>query len=224
MGLFPRIIHAWNLSPTEAQSLQCRLAQQVCFEVPQRVETVAGLDVSVQGERGWAAVVIWHVTAQKVLESVVAEGAVAFPYVPGLLSFREVPLLLKALAQLRTTPDVLMVDGQGLAHPRRCGLATHLGVLLDWPSVGVAKSRLVGCCDEPNLEKGSWTLLYDDSEVIGAVVRTRTGVRPVYVSVGHRMTLEAAVALTLRCTTRYRLPEPTRLADQIAGRRKPTPR
>jgi len=216
MGLTPRFTHPWNLSPTKAQALQRKLARRVRFEVPERMETVAGLDISVRGEQGRAAAVVWHVDRQQVLERVVVEGTVSFPYVPGLLSFREVPLLLEVLAQLRTTPDVLMVDGQGLAHPRRCGLATHLGVLLDHPAVGVAKSRLFGRHAEPGPEKGSWTPLYDDGEVIGAVVRTRTGVRPVYVSVGHRMTLEAAVALTLRCTTRYRLPEPTRLADQLS--------
>ncbi|WP_054684449.1 deoxyribonuclease V [Rhodothermus marinus] len=216
MGLTPRFTHPWNLSPAEAQALQRKLARRVRFEVPERMETVAGLDISVRGEQGRAAAVVWHVAEQQVLERAVAEGMVSFPYVPGLLSFREVPLLLEVLAQLRTTPDVLMVDGQGLAHPRRCGLATHLGVLLDHPAVGVAKSRLFGRHAEPGPEKGSWTPLYDDGEVIGAVVRTRTGVRPVYVSVGHRMTLEAAVALTLRCTTRYRLPEPTRLADQLS--------
>ncbi|SHK19346.1 deoxyribonuclease V [Rhodothermus profundi] len=216
MGLIPRVSHPWNLSPKEARALQRQLARQVRFEVPDRMETVAGLDVSVRGERGRAAVVVWQVASQQVLECVVVEGPVAFPYIPGLLSFREVPLLLQALARLRIRPDVLMVDGQGWAHPRRCGLATHLGVLLDHPSVGVAKSRLTGHHDEPGVEKGSWTLLYDNGEVIGAVVRTRTGVRPVYVSVGHRMTLEAAVALTLRCTTRFRLPEPTRRADQLS--------
>ncbi len=219
MGLASRLSHSWHLSPTEAQALQRKLARQVRFEVPERMETVAGLDVSVRGERGRAAVVVWQVATQQVLESMTIDGVVSFPYMPGLLSFREVPLLLEVLARLSTTPDVLMVDGQGVAHPRRCGLATHLGVLLDHPTVGVAKSRLVGHHAEPGPEKGSWVPLYDQGEVIGAVVRTRTGVRPVYVSVGHRMTLEAAVALTLRCTTRYRLPEPTRLADLLSRQR-----
>ncbi len=219
MGLIAQLSHEWHLSPAEARELQRRLARQVRFEVPERMETVAGLDVSVRGERGRAAVVVWQVATQQVLESMTIDGVVSFPYMPGLLSFREVPLLLKVLARLHTTPDVLMVDGQGMAHPRRCGLATHLGVLLNHPTVGVAKSRLVGQHTEPSLEKGSWVPLCDHGEVVGAVVRTRTGVRPVYVSVGHRMTLEAAVALTLRCTTRYRLPEPTRLADQLSRQR-----
>ncbi len=216
MGLRPCITHAWNLSPAAAQELQRRLARSVRFEVPVQMKTVGGLDVSVRCEQGRAAVVVWHVGRQQVLESLVVEGYVSFPYVPGLLSFREVPLLMEALARLRTIPDVLMVDGQGLAHPRRCGLATHLGVLFDHPALGVAKSRLVGKHDAPAPEKGSWAPLYDNGEEIGAVVRTRTGVRPVYVSVGHRITLEEAIALTLRCTTRYRLPEPTRLADQLS--------
>ncbi|MDQ7041021.1 MAG: deoxyribonuclease V [Rhodothermus sp.] len=221
MGLIPHVLHGWCLSPAEAQALQRKLARQVRFEVPERMETVAGLDVSVRGKRGRAAVVVWEVATQQVLESLTVDGEVSFPYIPGLLSFREVPLLLRVLARLHTTPDVLMVDGQGVAHPRRCGLATHLGVLLDHPTVGVAKSRLVGHHAAPDLEKGSWVPLYDREEVIGAVVRTRTGVRPVYVSVGHRMTLETAVALTLRCSTRYRLPEPTRLADQLSRQRAP---
>jgi deoxyribonuclease V len=142
---------------------------------------------------------------------------VSFPYVPGLLAFREGPIVLAALERLAERPDVLIFDAQGLAHPRRMGLATHLGILLDVPSVGCAKSRLCGKETEPGEEKGSWTPLLDRGEVIGAVVRTRSRVRPVYVSVGHRVDLETAVSLVLSCATKYRLPEPTRWAHRVAG-------
>ena len=136
---------------------------------------------------------------------------------PGLLSFREVPALLAALEALDQMPDLLLCDGQGLAHPRRFGLACHLGVLSGLPSIGVAKSRLIGEHAEPGLEKGSWVPLLDDGETIGAVLRTRHGVRPLYISIGHRVALETAIAYVLACTPRYRLPETTRLADRLAS-------
>jgi deoxyribonuclease V len=137
--------------------------------------------------------------------------------VPGLLAFREGPVILHALRRLKAEPDVLIFDAHGMAHPRRLGLATHLGVLLDLPSVGCAKSCLCGEYEEPGEEKGSWTHLYDDGEIIGAVVRTRDRVKPVFVSVGHRVDLESAVSLVLRCAPRYRLPETTRWAHRVAG-------
>jgi deoxyribonuclease V len=142
---------------------------------------------------------------------------ITFPYVPGLLAFREGPVVLAALEQVSDPPDVLLFDGQGLAHPRRLGLATHIGVLLDRPSIGCAKSRLCGEHEEPPAERGGWVPLRDGDEVIGGVVRTRAGVRPVYVSVGHRVDLETAVSLVVACCTRYRLPEPTRRAHRAAG-------
>jgi deoxyribonuclease V len=145
--------------------------------------------------------------------------AISFPYVPGLLTFREAPGAIAAIEALRIRPDLLLCDGQGLAHPRRCGFASHLGLALDLPSIGAAKSRLTGSHEEPGGERGDWTPLVDDGEVIGACVRTRPGARPIYVSIGHRVTLETAIRLVLRCTTRYRLPEPTRLADQLSKSR-----
>jgi deoxyribonuclease V len=148
--------------------------------------------------------------------------AVSFPYVPGLLAFREGPVVLAALAKLQDQPDVLIFDAHGLAHPRRMGLASHLGVLLDRPTVGCAKSRLVGVHEEPDESRGSWTPLTDADEWIGAVVRTRDHVRPVYVSIGHRVDLKTAISLTLGCTSRYRLPEPIRWAHRVAGG-KPLP-
>jgi deoxyribonuclease V len=149
--------------------------------------------------------------------AVVSKVPVSFPYVPGLLAFREGPVVLAALEQLMDRPDVLMFDAQGLAHPRRMGLAAHLGILLDIPAVGCAKSRLCGEHVSPGEGKGAWAALKDGDEVIGAVVRTRSRVRPVYVSIGHRVDLETAVSLVLSCAPRYRLPEPIRWAHRVAG-------
>ena len=180
-------------------------------------EVVAGVDVSVKGGWARAAVVLWSLPDLNPLQAATAESPASFPYVPGLLAFREGPVVLAALEQLDERPDVLMFDAQGLAHPRRMGLATHLGVLLDMPAVGCAKSRLCGMHDEPGEQKGCWAPLVDKDEVIGAVVRTRSHVRPVFVSIGHRVDLETAVKLVLGCAIRYRLPEPTRWAHRVAG-------
>jgi deoxyribonuclease V len=147
----------------------------------------------------------------------VARLPTRFPYVPGLLSFRELPVVLDALARLAVIPDVILCDGQGRAHPRRFGIACHLGVLLDLPTVGVGKTRLVGRHAEPGPDKGDWAPLLDDGEVIGAVLRTRAGVKPLYISVGHRISLDSAITLTLACLTRYRLPETTRAAHRLAS-------
>lgn len=181
------------------------------------VRVVGGVDVSIKKERARAAVVLLSFPDLQPLEAATAELPVGFPYVPGLLAFREGPVVLAALERLRGRPDVLIFDAQGLAHPRRMGLATHIGVLLDQPSVGCAKSRLCGEHEEPSPERGSWVPLMSGEETIGAVVRTRTDVRPLYVSVGHRVDLETAVELVFSCCTRYRLPEPTRWAHRVAG-------
>jgi deoxyribonuclease V len=180
-------------------------------------QVIAGIDVSVKERQARAAVVLLSYPDLTPFQATKAAMPVSFPYVPGLLAFREGPVVLAALEQLDDRPDVLMFDAQGLAHPRRMGLATHLGVLLDMPAVGCAKSRLCGACVEPGEQKGSWTPLVDGDEVIGAVVRTRDRVRPVFVSIGHRVDLEASVSLVLGCATRYRLPEPTRWAHRVAG-------
>jgi deoxyribonuclease V len=155
------------------------------------------------------------------VETVAAEQETRFPYIPGLLSFREAPVCLEAVGKLRRQPDLFVIDGQGVAHPRRLGLASHLGLFFDRPTIGCAKSRLIGTYDEPGPEKGACSPLYDREEVIGAVVRTRSRVKPVFVSVGHKCTLEDAIHVTLACTTRYRIPEPTRLAHQAVSRLKP---
>lgn len=179
-----------------------------------RPRRIAGCDVSVEAAAGkvFAAVVVFRWPQLERLETVTAVGAADFPYVPGYLSFREGPVLDRAFRKLSERPDLVIFDGQGIAHPRRFGLASHLGVLWDVPSVGCAKTRLVGAGDEPAVEKGSWTPLRDGDEVIGSILRTRDGVKPVFVSPGHRIDLAGAREVVLRATTRYRLPEPTRSA------------
>lgn len=210
------VAHPWSLTPTEAVALQRTLAEQVRCEAPPPLRTLAGLDVSVRGDRVRTAIVVLRLDDFAILDQATWEGPAAFPYISGLLSFREIPAILPALERLTVRPDAFMLDGQGLAHPRRCGLACHLGVLLDWPALGVAKSRLVGTHDEPGAEKGDRAALHHRGERIGTVLRTRTNVKPVYVSVGHRFTLAAAEAMTLRCALRYRLPEPNHYAHRLS--------
>jgi deoxyribonuclease V len=161
-----------------------------------------------------AAAAVLSFPALDLIETAAVKAEIRFPYIPGLLSFREMDAALAALRRLRIRPDLLLCDGHGLAHPRRFGLACHLGVLADLPAIGVAKSRLIGTHEDPAPERGSWTPLIDAGEIIGAVLRTRTAVRPVYVSIGHRVSLETAVRFVLACTRRFRLPETTRAADR----------
>lgn len=218
MAVRPVLQHPWDVSAADAREIQFRLRERfVEHPFDREPETVAGVDVSIKKGRARAAVVLLSYPALSPLKATSAEMAVSFPYVPGLLAFREGPTVLAALEQLANPPDVLMFDAQGLAHPRRMGLATHLGVLLDLPAVGCAKSLLCGTYEEPDEERGSWSALLDGDEVIGAVVRTRTSVQPVFVSIGHRVDLESAVSLVLGCVTKYRLPEPTRWAHRVAG-------
>jgi deoxyribonuclease V len=211
--------HPWQLTPHEAVALQRQLAPLVREEpLPQAPRTMAGVDMSVRGDQVQAAVVVLALPTLTIVDQAIWRGVVEFPYVPGLLSFRETPAVLRALEQLTTLPAVIMADAQGRAHPRRLGLACHLGVLLDWPVIGVAKSRLIGTFQEPPAEQGAHTPLTDRREIVGAVVRTRANAQPVYVSVGHRITLPQAIDLTLACTTRYRIPEPTRQAHLLSKR------
>jgi deoxyribonuclease V len=218
MTVRPVFTHPWDVSPAEARAIQDQLCGRVCVQPLERQpDVVAGVDVSVKGGVAKAAVVLLSYPDLVPFRAATATMSVSFPYLPGLLAFREGPVVFAALEQLTSAPDVLMFDAQGMAHPRRMGLATHLGILLDMPAVGCAKSRLCGREVMPGLKKGCWTPLEDAGEVIGAVVRTRSRVRPVYVSVGHRVDLEAAVSLVLSCATKYRLPEPTRWAHRVAG-------
>jgi deoxyribonuclease V len=183
-----------------------------------QVRIVAGVDawVEPQGDRIWAAAVALGLPDLELKESAIVCRRVAFPYRPGFLSFREAPAALAALERLRTRPDLLLVDGQGLAHPRRFGLACHIGLLAGVPTIGVAKSRLVGRYEEPGSDRGEWTPLVDDGDTIGAVLRTRPRTRPVFVSVGHCISLQTAVEFVLRCTPKFRLAEPIRLADRFS--------
>jgi len=217
--LFPTE-HPWGVrTEEEARALQRALARRVREEPldPAAVRWVGGVDVSVRDGRLRAAVVVWDCAANRLDHYALAEQPEPMPYRPGFLSFREIPVIQAAWKRLTERPEVLLVDGHGIAHPRGLGIAAHLGVLLDWPTVGVAKRRLVGRLAAPlGMERGSRAPLVWRGRVIGMAVRTRTGVKPVWVSVGHRVTLEAAVELVLRCS-RYRLPEPIRAAHRLAG-------
>lgn len=219
----PRTPHSWTVSPSRAIAIQKELADRVVARGRiGRVRLVAGADLAFTTDKTYcvAAVVVWDIRDQRVVEQVVARRPVRFPYVPGLLSFREAPAVLSAIRKLRTEPDAFMFDGQGLAHPRRFGLACHVGMIIDRPSVGCAKSILVGSCEEPAPRRGSTAPLVHKGDLVGQAVRTRDGVRPIYVSIGHRLSLSAAVEVTLLCGTRFRLPEPTRLADMLVARER----
>lgn len=215
-------LHSWDVTAQEALNIQIELAKQVS-RVSQigEVRLIAGVDMAVgrSGREGRAAVVLLDYPELKAREIQVAEAKVLFPYIPGLLSFREAPIVLGAFAKLTTTPDIVFVDGQGIAHPRRIGIASHIGLFLDLPTIGCAKSILIGHHADLPLEAGSSVPLIDRGEVIGAAVRTKTGVKPVYVSIGHKVDLDSAIKWVLACTRGYRLPEPIRLADRVAGRK-----
>jgi deoxyribonuclease V len=218
----PPAPHAWNLTPKRAVEVQRALAARVSRSPRRRrADTFAGVDCafSPDGERCLAAAVLWRAD-EGVVEERIASRPLRFPYVPGLLSFREAPAMLAALRALRREPDALLVDGQGLAHPRRFGIACHLGVLCGIPTVGVAKSRLCGEHREPASRRGSRAALLHDGERVGTVLRTRDGVRPLYVSIGHQVDLPTAERWVLDAGAGYRLPEPTRLADRAVARAK----
>jgi deoxyribonuclease V len=214
-------MHRWDLSPAEAIALQRELTSQVeCADrLPEKITRVAGVDVGFEdnGRITRAAVAVLSFPDLAPLEQAIARIDTAFPYIPGLLSFRELPAVLEALAHLSEPPHVILCDGQGRAHPRRLGIACHLGLLLDLPTLGVGKTRLIGENEEPGPARGDWTPLRDKGETIGAVLRTRPGVKPLYISSGHRVSLETAIRLTLACLTRYRLPETTRAAHRLAS-------
>jgi deoxyribonuclease V len=212
--------HAWDIDRAEAVELQRRLSTQVRREDAYGpVRHVVGVDVGFEAGNTVtrAAVVVLGFPGLEVVEQVVARRPTTFPYIPGLLSFRELPAVLDAFARLTVPPDLILCDGQGIAHPRRFGIACHLGIWLDRPTIGVAKSRLIGTHEDVPPEKGAQRPLYDHGECIGAVLRTRSGVQPLYISIGHRISLPSAIDYVLRCTTRYRLPETTRTAHKLAS-------
>jgi deoxyribonuclease V len=210
----------WPQTVTEARAVQEALRQRVvCKDRLRAVRFVAGADVGFEdsGKTTRAAVVVLSFPQLELVEKSIVRRKTRFPYIPGYLSFREAPAVLAALGKLRQKPDLLLCDGQGIAHPRRFGLACHIGVLADIPTIGVAKTRLVGQYREPATSKGSQSPLIDDGELIGTVLRTRDNVKPLFVSCGHRIGLETAVDYVLKCVTRYRLPETTRWAHHLAS-------
>ncbi len=215
-----RALHPWDVTPGEAREIQQRLRGEVIIRDDLGpVSLVAGIDVGFeeQGRVTRAAAVLLSFPSLGVQGQAIARRKTCFPYVPGLLSFREAPAVLEALGNLTLSPDLLLCDGQGYAHPRRFGIACHLGVLTGIPSIGIGKTRLTGMHGEVPEERGQWCPLMDAGEVIGAVLRTRERVKPVYVSIGHRVGLATAIRLVMDCTTRYRLPETTRCAHRLAS-------
>ena len=223
-------LHDWSLTPREAIELQKQLRARVRVEpLKKKVETVAGADISFNKFEPtvYAGIVVLRLPSLEVIEEVGVVSETRFPYVPGLLSFRETPSVLEAWAKLKTEPDAVMFDGQGIAHPRRVGIASHVGLIIDRPTLGCAKSVLVGRFEEPGEERGSWTPMIDKGETVGAALRTKTRVQPVYVSPGHLIDLAGAVELTLASDGGYRQPEPTRRAHLLVnalrrGERPPT--
>jgi deoxyribonuclease V len=216
-------LHSWSLTTQEAKEVQQNLRNQVItvdqFSSP--IQYVAGVDMGFteDGKMSRAAVAVLSFPDLQVVETSIAYRPTEFPYIPGLLSFREIPALLDALQKIKTIPDMILCDGQGMAHPRRFGIACHLGLIVDILTIGVAKSWFIGEHEALANSRGSWQPLMDKNETIGAVLRTRSHVKPVYVSSGHRVSLATAIDYTLRCTPKYRLPETTRIADKLASSR-----
>jgi len=230
-GVDVHLGHRWNLTPSEAAKLQLKLRERVIRRPDScPIRTVAGADIALaptgrdprtQREAiAYAGVIVYRFPSLVEIERRSAVRRVSFPYIPGLLAFREGPALLEAFRKLRCKPDLLLFDAHGYSHPRRFGLACHLSLMLDTPGVGVAKSVLVGRFIEPAEAAGAWSALKDDEETIGAVVRTRSRVQPMYVSVGHRVDLKTAVELVFACCDGYRIPKPTREADRFVGQLK----
>lgn len=215
-----RHLHSWNVTPSEARAIQEKLRTRVrASDRLGELRRVAGVDVGFDkgGKITRAAVAVLDFPSLQPVETSVRTLPTTFPYVPGLLSFREIPAIVEALARLQSPPDLILCDGHGIAHPRRFGLACHLGIVTDIPTIGVAKKRLTGNHGPVPAGRGRWTALKDGDEIIGAVLRTRRGVKPLYVSAGHRVGLDTAVGLVMRCVGRYRLPETTRAAHRLAS-------
>jgi deoxyribonuclease V len=213
-------LHDWNVTPQEAIAIQNDVAQKVIYDRPLDVDSiklVAGVDVSVKNNVSQAAVVVMRFPELEIIETVLAKQPTPFPYIPGLLSFREGPVLVEAFEKLQHVPDVFIFDGMGRIHPRRVGIAAHMGVWLHTPTVGCGKSHLIGAYDDPPNEKGGYSPLTDKGELLGVVLRTRANVKPVYISPGNLIDLDSSVELILRCTPKYRLPEPIRQAHNAAG-------
>lgn len=213
-----RVLNCWDVSPEAARAIQSELAPLVVRHgEPKNVRLVAGIDVALPPERVRAAIVVDSFPELAVIDSATADCPLTFPYIPGLLSFREAPAIVAACEKLPLEPDLVIVDGQGIAHPRRLGIASHVGLMIERPTIGCAKSLLVGHHPEVGPNPGDWQPIEDRGEILGAALRTRRGVKPVYVSIGHRISLEAAIHWVLACCRGYRLPEPQRQAHRLAG-------
>jgi deoxyribonuclease V len=213
-------LHQWDVTPKEAIEIQQRLRSMVSVAgLDKEPRLVAGCDISFDkgSDVVYAGIVVLGLPALIEVRCSTTIAQVKFPYIPGLLSFRESPALLEAWEKLEVQPDLVMIDGQGYAHPRRFGIASHFGVLIDLPTVGCAKTVLVGKYEEPDAKAGSYSPLIDKEELIGAALRTQDGVNPVFVSVGHRINLESAIEVVMRCTKEYRIPEPTRQAHLLVN-------
>ncbi len=219
-------LHDWDISASEAIALQKRMADEIDYHHPidlDAIRLVAGVDVSVKTDpntgkaKSQAAVVVLSYPSMEIVETSLAQMPTPFPYIPGLLSFREGPVLEIAFAKLQHEPDVLIFDGMGRMHPRRIGIASHMGLWLQKPTIGCGKTKLIGHFAEPDAERGSRSDVIDHGEVLGVVLRTRTNVKPVFISVGHLADLETSIELVLRCTSKYRLPDPIRAAHNAAG-------
>ena len=226
--------HSWSVTPKEAIAIQNELRSKVSIapfaegngKHIDEIKLIAGADVSMNmfSTEGFAGFVVMTYPDMVIVDHAVVKGELKFPYIPGLLSFREIPLLLEAWEKLKTKPDLIVVDGIGIAHPRRLGIASHLGVLLDMPTIGCAKSVLTGVYEEPAIHKGSISYLYDKKsahtsvpEIIGAALRTKDKVKPVFISPGHKITLEESLEVISACVRKHRLPEPTRFAHETVN-------
>ena len=213
-------LHSWDVEPKAAIALQSELASRLISDTPleiDHIKRVAGVDVSVKAGQSRAAVVVMSFPDLSLIETARAQQATSYPYIPGLLAFREGPVVLEALAKLGTEPDVLIFDGMGQIHPRRMGIAAHLGLWLGRPTIGCGKSHYIGEYEEPAIEKGSRSPLFYRGQELGVVLRTRKGVKPVFVSAGHLVSLDSAVELVLACAPHFRLPAPIRAAHKAAS-------
>lgn len=221
--MYYKTIHHWNVSPKEAIVIQEKLSRQISLNcATKRINLIAGVDASynMPNNRAKAGIVVMSYPELHIVERVIAIRKIQFPYVPGLLTFREGPAVLAAIKKLQYKPDVFLFDGQGIAHPRKMGIATHLGIILNKPSIGCAKSRLYGNGIRPDIHKGKYTYLFDKfdtTEIIGAIVRTKTNIRPIYVSQGNKISLQQAIDIVLTCAPKYRIPEPIRQAHILVS-------
>lgn len=219
-----RNLHSWDVTPKEARRIQKDLAKKIILENNfDKISLIAGCDVAFSKERSFAGIVILKYPDLEVVEEVTNSSPINFPYIPGLLTFREAPALLSAIEKLKKIPDIFFFDGQGIAHPGRMGLATHLGIILNKPTIGCAKSLLCGKYQQPAEIKGNYSFIKDKGEIVGCALRTKNRVKPIFISSGNRIDLKTAINLTLSVTLNYRIPEPTRFAHQLAEKSKNLP-